>query len=62
MEAGTLDEDKLVGCIMVDLSKAFDMVSHMVLLRRLANYGVKAAKLLYFNGRRQTVHIDGNES
>ena len=49
-----LDEDKLVGSTM---SKAFDMVSHTILLRKLASYGVRAGELRWFdsylNGRRQ---------
>ena len=61
-----LDEDKLVGSIMVDLSKAFDMVSHTILLKKLASYGVRAGELRWFdnylNGRRQRVCINGVQS
>ena len=61
-----LDEDKLVGSIMVDLSKAFDTVSHPILLKKLANYGVRAGELKWFdnylNERKQRVGIDAVQS
>ena len=60
-----LDEDKLVGSIMVDLSRAFDMASHTILLRKLASYGVRGGELRWFdsylNGR-QRVCITGVQS
>ena len=39
LEAGSY-EDRLVGSIMADLSKAFDTVSHPTLERKQASYGV----------------------
>ena len=42
---------------MVDVSKAFDIVSHSILLEKLASYGVRAGEDNYLNGRKQRVCI-----
>ena len=58
---------KLVSCILfLDLKKAFDSVSHQILLKKLEYYGVKgvALKLFesYLSNRRQLTVIDGYAS
>ena len=54
-----LDEGKVVGSVMLDLSKAFDMISHSIMHCKLACYGALADELEWFDqfmaGRKQTV-------
>ena len=58
-----VDQGDMVGVMMVDLSAAFDMVDHTILLDKLRIYGLTEAALQwmtsYLDGRSQSVYIDG---
>ena len=43
-----LDKDFLVGAVLMDLFKAFDSISHDLLVAKLAAYGCEEKTLLYF--------------
>ena len=58
---------KLVSCILfLDLKKAFDSVSHQILLKKLEFYGVRGIALdlfrSYLSNRKQATRIDDNVS
>ena len=44
-----LDNNKIVGGILMDLSKAFDCVPHDLLLAKLAAYGIDVNLILYIH-------------
>ncbi len=56
-----LDKNECVGCIMMDLSKAFDSLPHGLLIAKLYAYGLSenACKLVkdYLSNRRQRVKV-----
>ena len=58
----SLDNKCVVGAVVMDLSKAFDVIPHDLLLTKLAAYGVSphSLKLLesYVHDRRQRVRIE----
>ena len=41
-----IDQGNIVGAILFDLKKAFDVVDHEILLQKLALYGIKARLLI----------------
>jgi hypothetical protein len=61
-----LDENKLVGAVMIDLSKAFDSVNHTILLKKLERYGVIGTEGQWFKSyladRKQRVCVTDGKS
>ena len=59
-------ERKLVGILFVDFTKAFDTVSHNMLLQKLNDLGIRGDIWLllknYLTERRQFVRINGSDS
>ena len=43
-----LDHNKLVGSVMINLSKTFDSIDHSLLLVKLDAYGVRESELRWF--------------
>lgn len=62
----SLESGHITGAIFIDLSKAFDMVDHYLLLDKLAAIGLNRDALLWFNSylhnRRQYVVFQGIQS
>ena len=58
-----VDDGNMVGVMMVDLSAAFDMVDHNILLQKLELFGLDDLSLMwmksYLSGRSQSVFVDG---
>ena len=58
-----VDNGMLVGAIFVDLSKAFDTLSHEILLSKLRSFGIKGLSYSWFHdylfNRKQCCVVDG---
>ena len=58
-----VENDKMVGVMLIDLSAAFDMVDHSILLRKLELYGLDELPVRwmgnYLSSRSQVVMVDG---
>ena len=61
-----MDEGLFTGVVMIDLRKAFDVVDHKLLLKKLQVYGLNTDSLKWFqtylSGRYQKVSFDGKLS
>ena len=61
-----INERKLVGCAMIDYRKAFDLVDHELLLRKLRIYKFSESSLSWFksyvDNRTQQVVINNSSS
>ena len=61
-----LDKDRVSGMVLIDYCKAFDVVDHELLLKKLEVYGSVNTELKwcqsYLTGRKQVVHLGGKES
>jgi len=63
----TVDDNKSVIILLLDLSAAFDSVDHTILVSRLANrFGIRETALNWFRSylqlRKQFVAVDGIDS
>ena len=62
----TLDTGELPIAIFLDLSKAFDMINHTILLEKLQKYGLNSTALKWFSSyltdRMQCVDFESNIS
>ena len=60
------NDSKLTGAIFIDLTKAFDLVDHYLLLDKLYSIGLSRNALLWFNSylhnRKQCVVVQGSKS
>ena len=61
-----IDKGKMIGVVLVDFKKAFDLVDHNILLDKLSLYGIKGEALSWFNTyltqRKQQVSVNNCKS
>ena len=62
----SVDKGELVGALFVDLSKAFDTLSHAIMSKKLQSYGIRGIALQWFTSylfdRKQFCEVDGVRS
>ena len=62
----SIDENKYIGVVFLDLKKAFDTVDHHIMLQKLSKYGLSANAVNWFRdyltGREQRTKIMGSKS
>ena len=61
-----IDQGEMIGVVLVDFKKAFDLVDHDILLTKLKLYGIRNETLLWFKSylsqRQQQVSINNTKS
>ena len=61
-----LNKNKISLLLLIDFSKAFDMVDHSILLSKLEHYGIRDKALAWFESylknREQFVSVNGKDS
>lgn len=61
-----IERGKLVGAVFMDLSRAFDTISHATLMMKLKSYGISGNEIVWFNDylfdRKQTVQVNNDLS
>ena len=62
----SIDNDEVVGSVLIDFRKAFDLINHQLLLRKLKIYGINGNALKwmesYLHSRTQRVFIENKMS
>ena len=61
-----IERNEFTVAVFLDLSKAFDMVDHQILLKKLEHYGIRGVPLKwlssYLSGRQQYVNFQNTDS